>query len=181
MSDDKRFQEVLSQCADLAGRVAERHFLMWAPPFVESLRTGSPIEKLLAAALVLLWKTGQDHDRKEWLFSNEPGLNFKDLVGGEYKHGVNVFHQVTVGSYRADFLIRYQHEGVAVWGVIECDGHDFHEKTKEQAQRDKARDRDMQAAGLLVLRYTGSEIWADPLLVAMGAVEILKKRAEGQI
>lgn len=45
--------------------------------------------------------------------------------------------------------------------VVECDGHDFHEKTKEQAKRDKSRDRDLQAAGITVLRFTGSEIYND--------------------
>jgi very-short-patch-repair endonuclease len=46
--------------------------------------------------------------------------------------------------------------------IVECDGHDFHEKTKEQARRDKQRDRFLQSRGYKVLRYTGSEIWADP-------------------
>ncbi len=46
--------------------------------------------------------------------------------------------------------------------VVECDGHDFHEKTKEQAARDKARDRAIQACGVPVLRFTGSEIWHAP-------------------
>jgi len=46
--------------------------------------------------------------------------------------------------------------------VIEIDGHDFHEKTKEQAQRDKARDRKLVRLGHYVLRFTGSEVHADP-------------------
>ena len=46
--------------------------------------------------------------------------------------------------------------------VIELDGHDFHEKTKEQAQKDKERDRILQHGGYQVLRYTGSEVWNDP-------------------
>ena len=33
---------------------------------------------------------------------------------------------------------------------MECDGHDFHERTKEQASSDKKRDRSLQAAGFLV-------------------------------
>ena len=44
---------------------------------------------------------------------------------------------------------------------VECDGHDFHEKTKEQAARDKKRDRDLQALGYRVLRFSGSEIYRD--------------------
>ena len=46
--------------------------------------------------------------------------------------------------------------------VVECDGHDFHERTKEQARKDRRRDRELQAKGYLVLRYTGSEVWRDP-------------------
>lgn len=42
--------------------------------------------------------------------------------------------------------------------AIEVDGHDFHERTRAQAQRDKLRDRWLQARGWRVLRFTGSEI-----------------------
>jgi len=64
-------------------------------------------------------------------------------------------------NYRADFLItiwdELLKEGYSF--VIECDGHDFHEKTKEQAQKDKQRDREILASGMYVMRYTGSEIF----------------------
>lgn len=46
--------------------------------------------------------------------------------------------------------------------AIECDGHNFHERTKEQATRDKRRDRELTTEGWRVLRFTGSEIWNDP-------------------
>lgn len=42
--------------------------------------------------------------------------------------------------------------------AIECDGHDYHERTKEQAARDKSRDRTLVRDGWRVLRFTGSEI-----------------------
>lgn len=45
---------------------------------------------------------------------------------------------------------------------IECDGHDFHEKTKEQAKYDKQRDRAFAHASLNLLRFTGSEIYNKP-------------------
>lgn len=45
--------------------------------------------------------------------------------------------------------------------AIECDGHEFHEKTKEQAQHDKQRDRLLTELGFKVLRFTGSEIYRD--------------------
>lgn len=45
--------------------------------------------------------------------------------------------------------------------AIELDGHDFHERTREQAESDKSRDRLLQAKGWRVLRFTGSEIVRD--------------------
>lgn len=72
--------------------------------------------------------------------------------------GIEVKSQVQIGPYRADFVVTDElNKGPAI--VIECDGHDFHEKTKEQAQHDKKRDREMQAIGYRVYRFTGSEIW----------------------
>lgn len=81
----------------------------------------------------------------------------------------SIVFQAKIEGYRADFIvdraIRQLPENKIVLGpkvVIECDGHDFHERTKEQAQRDKERDRIIQAAGYFVLRFTGSEIWKSP-------------------
>ena len=48
---------------------------------------------------------------------------------------------------------------------IEIDGHDFHEKTKEQAAKDKKRDRKIKKAGYGILHFTGSEVYKDPLSV----------------
>jgi very-short-patch-repair endonuclease len=45
--------------------------------------------------------------------------------------------------------------------AVELDGHDFHERTKEQASKDKSRDRILVAHGWQVLRFTGSEVYAD--------------------
>jgi len=50
--------------------------------------------------------------------------------------------------------------------AIELDGHDFHERTKTQAQRDKSRDRALTKLGWKVLRFTGSEVFAEPQRVA---------------
>ena len=46
--------------------------------------------------------------------------------------------------------------------AVEMDGHNFHEKTKEQAASDKSRDRALKAAGWTTVRFTGSEIHRDP-------------------
>lgn len=64
-------------------------------------------------------------------------------------------------KYRPDFIIECFALGNKFKFIIECDGHDYHEKTKEQAKRDKSRDRDLQSLGYRVIRFTGSEIWDD--------------------
>ena len=75
---------------------------------------------------------------------------------------VLIIPQLAIGRYRADFAVLIKNfAGDVLQMVVECDGHDFHEKTKVQAQRDKKRDRDMQRAGWQVFRFTGSEIFKD--------------------
>lgn len=66
-------------------------------------------------------------------------------------------------SYRVDFLIQVLlSNDYTLQFVIECDGHDYHEKTKEQARKDRQRERHLQNAGYIVIRFTGSEIYEDP-------------------
>ena len=59
-------------------------------------------------------------------------------------------------SIRIDFLLNVPNRDIRI--AIECDGHDFHEKTKEQASADKARDFGLQKKGLYILRFSGSDI-----------------------
>lgn len=44
---------------------------------------------------------------------------------------------------------------------IYCDGHEFHERTKEQAKRDRSIDRWLIGKGMKPLRFTGSKIFND--------------------
>lgn len=66
-------------------------------------------------------------------------------------------------SYRFDFALELVDRSLAGSGplVVECDGHAYHERTKEQAKRDRARDRTIQESGASIFRFTGSEIYAD--------------------
>ena len=68
--------------------------------------------------------------------------------------------QQRVGDYRADFVVAYAFFGAEIDIVVECDGHEFHERTKHQVARDKKRDRFMTAQGYRLLRFTGAEIYA---------------------
>jgi very-short-patch-repair endonuclease len=82
-----------------------------------------------------------------------------------YQPYVLVRPQASIGPYRVDFLITVKHEPHTPARdvlVVECDGHDFHEKTKEQAAKDKRRDRYLTGRGLRIMRFTGSEIHKSP-------------------
>jgi very-short-patch-repair endonuclease len=44
---------------------------------------------------------------------------------------------------------------------IEIDGHEWHEKTKEQVRADKEKDRAYLKNGFIPVRFTGSEVYHD--------------------
>lgn len=88
----------------------------------------------------------------------------------------NVSPQQRIGNYIVDFLVNIPVIGINI--IFECDGHDFHEKTKEQAQRDKSRDRYLKSQGYDVYRFTGSEIYNSPFKVMIEVGEILKRYCE---
>jgi very-short-patch-repair endonuclease len=80
---------------------------------------------------------------------------------------ISITPQAQIDEYRVDFLVVFQPKfqkdrcNKCLSIVIECDGHDWHEKTKEQAARDKKRDRELLKKNYLVIRFTGSEIVND--------------------
>ena len=83
---------------------------------------------------------------------------------------VEIRPQAQIGEHRVDFLVTFSHDPIGDDGkrtrierklIVECDGHDFHDRTKGQASRDRERDRALQAAGYQVFRYTGADLWAD--------------------
>lgn len=47
--------------------------------------------------------------------------------------------------------------------VVELDGHDFHERTKEQVKERNERDRLVQQQGGRIVHYSGSEIYRGAL------------------
>lgn len=103
-----------------------------------------------------------------------------------YYDRIIVTPQFRVARHRIDFLVEYQgwmrkpgtaeRELVKESLLVECDGHDFHERTKEQAARDRARDRELQSAGYMVFRFTGAEIWRDPVGCAVQTLEDIAER-----
>lgn len=83
----------------------------------------------------------------------------------EQLHGLGLRPQANVptvrGTYTVDFIVSVE-DGRSARVAIELDGHDFHERSKEQASRDKSRERAIVSTGLPVLRFTGSEVFKNP-------------------
>lgn len=61
---------------------------------------------------------------------------------------------------------------------IEIDSHIWHERTKEQVQYDKQRERFLIAKGWKLLRFTGSEIYKNPTKCLDETIEVGNKMAK---
>ena len=70
-------------------------------------------------------------------------------------------------KYIADFAIcRETDEEWHGIFLVECDGHEFHQKTKQQVERDNLRQYNLKMAGFDILRFSGSQIYKDPFKCA---------------
>lgn len=118
----------------------------------------SPIEQLLGIALE------KQLDKILPSYTNDFFLNSQEVIEADDK------------KYRVDFFVAVKRNGRFYGFIIECDGHEFHEKTKEQARKDKKRDRDLLSLGHQVIRFTGSEIVENPFSCAREIVKIILER-----
>lgn len=112
---------------------------------------GSPIEVALLHAMAVFHLIYDG----AW-----PELNPHPSDVARETHYWRINTQVKIHDYRVDFTVSSADTKKVL--VIECDGHDYHERTKEQAARDRKRDRTLTSLGYCVIRFTGSEIWRDP-------------------
>ena len=62
--------------------------------------------------------------------------------------------------------------------AIECDGHEFHEKTKEQVQQDNEREYELKMSGFDVLHFSGSQIYNNPFKCAAQTLNYIKEKVE---
>lgn len=70
----------------------------------------------------------------------------------------------SVGPRDASLLTRADALGLPVYKIgVELDGHEFHERTKEQVAHRNKRDRDLTKAGWKIFHFSGSELVRTPL------------------
>lgn len=141
-------------------RACEYGQACWGQRFVEAMETLLPTKRFespLEAAFWMWWHVFcERHGADRWI----------DLI-----------QQQTVvakeQNYRLDFVVRpfdwddfyprLQAAGLPVPRIgVELDGHDFHERTKEQVAKRNARDRHLLSEGWLIFHYSGSEFVKDP-------------------
>lgn len=134
------------------------------------VKFGSPIEEMLAVAMVAVARISGVP------VSFTPGLSRREILA--MRNGPQIMRivpQADVSGCRVDFLVVLTGTEKCQPIVVECDGHDFHERTKEQASRDRSRDREFQVSGNIVMRFTGSEIWRDPFACAIQVVDLIEE------
>lgn len=159
------------------GNADERVYESFVPDFqylvaaLSSTMTGlcdSPIEVMLATSFVLANRiTG--HKIFEIVPKGQAPESQADFL---------VHPQFEWEGYRMDFCIEMKAAGQKVF--IECDGHDFHERTPEQAERDRKKDRLAQDRGISILRYTGREIHRSPAHCVSEIIGFLQNRLKAK-
>lgn len=154
----KRVEEYLSdQRNELTGIEDEDHVTNLA-------QCDSPIEELMYMALVKLF-------------------NHVRLILPKYEYCIETQKKMNYGRdsyYKADIAISLTDEDFKFSKkfIVECDGHDFHEKTKEQVRADKTRERYFTKLGYIVIRFSGSEINESPDDCALEVFRIAERHCQ---
>lgn len=165
-------EKLREQVADLASSKVMMAYENW------SIGMESPIERLLFIGMYTLVEM-DDWDFAPLLrveiIDGDTSSPHPQVLARIAQQGTMLVHlQHRLLDWKADFVLSCPSISSKKI-IVECDGHEFHERTKEQAARDRARDRASQDAGHMMLRYTGSEIYRDPIGCARSAVKALAK------
>jgi very-short-patch-repair endonuclease len=171
-------EEIRAICIDKAIKHLEQQLDDWEesgnPPME------SPIERMLNSALVIsrIERNLSDGEPQIW---KDKSIGSKAKWDFECSEGLSVDPQRKVGKFRVDFTVSYHcHAWPNTKGqpgdnaildggktiIIECDGHEWHERTEKERRYEKQRDRFLQSKGYEVFHYTGKEITDDPFKVA---------------
>lgn len=123
----------------------------------------SPIEVIMLYALYLY----------DWTQPKICGLYFhpqKEIVCEDHKYYADIYFST---DYQDDAFANDYHL------VIECDGHDYHEKTKEQVRHRNERDMDLKKQNIDIIHFSGSQIYNDPMSLAKEVYELIKLKTGG--
>ena len=106
----------------------------------------SPIELILYSAIVKIM------DEIGLYLYVEPQTEIECKNGKKYRADFTIFYdEICNPLLKEDFLLD-----------IECDGYEFHQKTKKQVKNDNQREYDLKMEGYEILRFSGTQIFENP-------------------
>lgn len=125
----------------------------------------SPIEIRLGAMLVLVFETALTTPSLRFaVCSQAEQVNY----GGRY---LLLIPQYKWKRWRYDFALRYSIDPKPLV-FIECDGKEFH-STPEQRETDRKKTEEAERLGIAMCRFTGSQIFKDPVECARAVIKCL--------
>lgn len=135
----------------------------------------SPMEQLLAIEMERLGVCNIEHFNpfvkvNELLNQGEININGKTYYA-DFLFTVSYFKKVK-GEFKADCIKKF---------VIEVDGHEFHQKTKEQVEHDNERQRALQKAGYEVIRFSGTEVYHKSYKCASEVLSVILSKCEYKV
>lgn len=144
--------QVVTSLSEEIGLVAECEFRKTAGRWLRECRVAeSPLEQIFIVAYA--------------------GATTVLALSGVSTYSLHPQHLIALPDkqqYRIDFAI------VHLKVAVELDGHEFHEKTKEQVTARNRRDRDLQRHGWYVLHFSWSEVMSNPLGCALEVLNFAK-------
>jgi len=91
-----------------------------------------------------------------------------------HDNGKTYYVDFSIDGIRVNINAKDGKDDICSTYAIECDGHDFHEKTKEQVKHDKQRERILLNNFSKVIRFSGSEIYNNTNKCVQETLEIIK-------
>ena len=138
------------------------------PNFWNDESIKSPIEQIFITAFEIYCK----YNNKEniYLFSQS------EVICNEKRYYIDF--EFKADDYLSQLLLGDKIKNLNFKLAIECDGYAFHQKTKEQVQKDNEREYDLKMAGYEVLRFSGTQIYNNPLKCAEDTYNYIMKKIE---
>ena len=156
--------------------------------FIEKIsKCESPIEKLFYIAYCICVSAYNYRVFSGYSDSRSP-FEYDDIYpfGSQFELKPQAEISLEDKKYRADFLFDTDQIYLGKHWVfkrsfkliVECDGHEFHEKTKKQVAQGNKRDLELKKHGYDVLHFSGSQIHNEPLTCAHEVIEYILSGVE---
>ena len=181
---------------DFRGVSKLNEFLAWGAEELDEFLKAPRKAQEIFFAIVLLYQNGTVLENKDGALE-ETGINYLFPTLGNGNSPIEVIFDIAFQTYVLEmvenegkeyhffqdqyeisigekhYIVDFYNEKANL--IVECDGHDFHQKTKEQVAKDNEREYDLKMAGYNILRFSGSQIYNRPFECAEEAYSYIAK------